>query len=50
MSFTELSPLKAYSLKVKYQDRHAWTNGVDTYQLPQNVTSDQGLPCLPLIQ
>ena len=34
----------------KYGDRQASSNSVDPDQMPQNVASDQGLHCLPLIQ
>ena len=32
-----------------FSDRQAWANSVDADQMPQNVASDQGLHCLPLI-
>ena len=35
--------------KVKYRDRPAWANIVGPDQMPQNVASDQGLLCLPVI-
>ena len=34
----------------KYWDRKAWANSVDPDQMPQNVASDQGLYCLPLLK
>ena len=39
-----------YSTYSTYSERHAWANGVDPDQMPQNAASDQGLHCLPLIQ
>ena len=39
-----------YCNNPKYWDRQAWANSVDPDQMPQNVASDQGLQCLPLIQ
>ena len=34
----------------KYLERHAWANSTDPDQMPQNMASEQGLPCLPLTQ
>ena len=34
----------------KYWDRQAGANSIDLDQMPQNVGSDQALPCLPLLQ
>ena len=34
----------------KYLDRQAWANCVDPDQMPWNVTSQQGLQSLPVIQ
>ena len=39
-----------YHNNPKYWDRLALANSVDPDQMPQNVASDQGLQCLPLIQ
>ena len=39
-----------YHNKPKYWDRQASANSVDPDHMPQNVASDQGLHCLPLIQ
>ena len=42
--------LAYYTIYSKYWNSQAWANSVDTDQMPQNVTSDQGLHFLPLIQ
>ena len=33
-----------------YSDRQVWANSVDPEETPQEVASNQGLYCLPLIQ
>ena len=45
-----ISTMNELRKKPKYWDRQAWANSVDPDQMPQNVASDQGLHCLPLIQ
>ena len=42
--------LKTHSIYSKYLDRQTLANSVDSDQMTQNVASDQGLHCLPLIQ
>ena len=39
-----------YRINLKYSDRQAWANSVDTDQTPQNAVSDQSLRCWLLIQ
>ena len=39
-----------YPNNPKYWDKQALAKSVDPDQMPQNVASDQGLHCLPLIQ
>ena len=41
---------KDYHIYHKYLDRQARANSVDPDKMPQNVVSDLGLHCLPLIQ
>ena len=40
----------SYRNNPKYQDGQAWANRIDQDQIPQIVSSDQGLHCLPIIQ
>ena len=42
--------LNNYSKSPKYWGIQAWANSVDPDQMPQNVASDLGLHCLPIIQ
>ena len=41
---------RAYHNYPKYWNRHVWANGVDPDQMLQNLASDQGIHCLPLIR
>ena len=39
-----------FCINHKYLDKQVWANSVNPDQMPQNVASDQGLHCLPLVQ
>ena len=42
---------KLFTLEIlQYWNRQAWANSIDPDQMLQNMLSDQGLHCLPLIQ